>query len=146
MGQTTESKKEPGAMHRAAAASMNKSGEWYKDWAAQQMAEAQQRSQKQDMRRSGARDPFRYARAEQIRMTTQHWDEVLKEVKKDPEMRRFVGTGMQAKLMCQLSLILATLLNLALFAYAKMQRSRSTARGSSHTTGVDKLLRSIGLS
>merc|ERR1712217_468586 len=96
------------------------SSEWYKEWAAHQAAESIKNRQQAGQRR---RDPFESSRVEQVRMTTQHFEEVLKEVKSDPELRRFVGGGMQVKLMCQLALILATLMNLALFAWAKGQRN-----------------------
>ncbi|CAE7235986.1 Dnaja2, partial [Symbiodinium pilosum] len=73
-----------------------------------------------------------------------HWYEVMREVQSNPDMRQFVGAGLQMKLLCQLGFILAAMLNLLLWAFAKQQRSRgSSVRPPSE---LDRALKSLGIS
>jgi len=66
----------------------------------------------------------------------------MREVGSNPDMKQFVGAGLQMKLLCQLGFILAAMLNLLLWAFAKQQKSRGSSRP---PTELDRVLRCLGI-
>ncbi|CAK9050186.1 Chaperone protein DnaJ [Durusdinium trenchii] len=81
---------------------------------------------------------------ERLRMQAQQFEKVMREVKSHPDFGQFVGAGLQMKLLCQLGFILAAMLNLLLWAYVKQQKS--VASSTKPPSGMDRALRSIGIS
>lgn len=122
--------------------------QWYEDlrWT-RDSAEARRRMH-EEMRgqRSSAtgRGPGA-ADAERIRAHMQQFEDVMKVVRSDPTIRRFVTDGMQAKLVAQLVLILGTLLNLALLVWMKPPPSSSRGQGQDCGPDAAVLLRKLGL-
>ncbi|CAE6955833.1 dnaJ [Symbiodinium sp. CCMP2592] len=103
----------PGASHR----------HWYEDLKASHEARRREESRR---REPGA--GFQTPHAERLRRQTRHFEEVMREVGSNPDMKQFVGAGLQIKLLCQLGFILAAMLNLLLWAFAKQQKSRGSSR------------------
>ncbi|CAE7249097.1 dnaJ1, partial [Symbiodinium sp. KB8] len=103
----------PGAGHR----------HWYEDLKASHEARYREESRR---REPGA--GFQTPHAERLRRQTRHFEEVMREVGSNPDMKQFVGAGLQMKLLCQLGFILAAMLNLLLWAFAKQQKSRGSSR------------------
>lgn len=117
----------PGAGHR----------HWYEDLKASHEARYREESRR---REPGA--GFQTPHAERLRRQTRHFEEVMREVGSNPDMKQFVGAGLQMKLLCQLGFILAAMLNLLLWAFAKQQKSRGSSRP---PTELDRVLRSVGI-
>mmetsp|Transcript_968 Transcript_968/g.2193 ORF Transcript_968/g.2193 Transcript_968/m.2193 type:complete len:238 (-) Transcript_968:258-971(-) len=102
---------------------------WYEDLCAEKAADARRRAQ------ASMRDrhvSFDKTHAEPVRERVRQFESVLREIRSDPEVNKFVGSGMQVKLMCQLGFILMTMLNLALWIWARGQQARSSQQAAAY--------------
>ncbi|CAE6958770.1 DNAJA2 [Symbiodinium natans] len=112
---------------------------WYEDLKAAHEARSKEASG-----RRGPKDPGAgFQSHERLRMQAQQFEKVMREVRSNPDMNQFVGAGLQMKLLCQLGFILAAMLNLLLWAFAKQQKSR-TGRNRPPSE-LDRVLRSLGI-
>lgn len=109
---------------------------WYEDL----RQAAQQERMRQEMNRKEKIFPDAYD--DPVRMQAQQFERVMREVRSNPDFGQFVGAGLQMKLICQLGFILAAMLSLLLWAWAKQQRSQSSTRPPS---SLDRALKSVGI-
>eukprot|EP00746_Dinoflagellata_sp_MGD_P009642 gnl/MRDRNA2_/MRDRNA2_119658_c0_seq1.p1 gnl/MRDRNA2_/MRDRNA2_119658_c0~~gnl/MRDRNA2_/MRDRNA2_119658_c0_seq1.p1 ORF type:complete len:239 (+),score=39.42 gnl/MRDRNA2_/MRDRNA2_119658_c0_seq1:94-810(+) len=130
---------------KSSSSSNARSEEWHDAFKRQQQQKNTQ-SSKQRMQ-----NEFRYGRVDPYEVQRQQmrqFEEVMAQMKSNPELSKFISAGMTVKLMAQCGMILACMLNLAMLAWLKAVSSRSSEnrhkRGQADQV-ISGILSSLGL-